>query len=147
MDGMDMTVRVTASSNILYVVAGGEFTIDDARRVFVEVVDEVIANQSEKILFDGRSISGNPEIIERFFYGEFTAISVKRPLEEGAILTPPRFAYILLPPVLDLERLGETVAVNQGLHVKAFDNLTDGIDWLGLVPGDLEGLAAKGSEN
>ena len=142
---MNMTAQVTASSNILYVLADGEFTIDDARRVFVEVVDAVIANQSEKIVFDGRSISGDPEIIERFFYGEFTAISVKRPLEEGAIVTPPRFAYILLPPVLDLERLGQTVAVNQGLHVKSFDNLTEGIAWLGLVPKDLEGLAAGGT--
>lgn len=120
---------------MLYVLADGEFDLDEAKRTFGEVVQEITHNKSKKVLFDGRSISGEPKIIERFFYGEFAADAVRRPIESGAIAVSPQFAYILLHPVLDPERLGETVAVNRGMTVKTFDNLADGMAWLGLAPG------------
>lgn len=59
-------------------------------------------------------------------YGEFAA-KLSR-----AICHVPRFAYVLIPPMLDPGRLGETVAVNRGMVVKAFDNLNDGLKWLGV---------------
>jgi hypothetical protein len=42
----------------------------------------------------------------------------------------PRFAYVLEKPVLDPERLGETVARNRGMDVKAFDNIEEADRWL-----------------
>ncbi|MFL6374527.1 MAG: hypothetical protein ACJ73D_07685 [Pyrinomonadaceae bacterium] len=134
---MTMTVMSRAEANYLVVMADGEFDLDEAMRTFREVVVAVIANRSEKVLFDGRRISGDPESIERFFYGEFAARTVRQALEENALAIPPQFAYILCPPVLDPERLGETAASNRGMNVKAFDELADGISWLGLPPGDV----------
>jgi hypothetical protein len=131
---MGMTIQVTASENVLHVLAEGEFDLDEARRTFVEMVDAIVDAQSEKVLFDGRRIAGEPAIIERFYYGEFVADIVKRQIEDETIPASPRFSYVLKPPVLDPERLGEIVAVNRGVNVKAFDNPSDAIAWLGLAP-------------
>jgi hypothetical protein len=129
---MGMTVEISADSNVLRVVAKGEFELNEAKQNFVEILKAKKDNNIEKVLFDGRGITGEPGIIERFYYGEFTAASVRQVREQGEIPISPKFAYVLLPPVLDEERLGETVAVNRGLNVKAFDNLDDATAWLEL---------------
>ena len=140
---MSLTIQITVTPKVLYALSEGEFDMEDAKRTFLEIVDALIDSHSEKVLFDGRGITGNPQTIERFYYGEFVATSFRRPTDEGAIVGSPRITYILTPPVLDAERLGETVAVNRGLDVKAFHNLAEGIAWLGLTPEDLETVAAK----
>ncbi len=67
--------------------------------------------------------------MERFFYSEFTANLVRNLVESGE-LHRPRFAYVLIEPVLDPQRFGETVAVNRGMITKAFDNLEDALVWI-----------------
>lgn len=68
--------------------------------------------------------------MERFFYAEFSALQVASLRAEG-VPHVARFAYLLEEPVLDPNRFGETVAVNRGMLVKAFDNLEEAIVWLG----------------
>ena len=81
----------------------------------------------------GGDLPGAPEAIERFYYGEFAAASVWKFKDRGV---PPatKFAYVLKEPVLDPQRSGETVAVNRGMLVLAFDNLEDALRWLGIAP-------------
>ena len=45
-----------------------------------------------------------------------------------------RFAYVLEEPMLDPDRFGETVAVNRGMIVRAFDNLEAARAWLAAAP-------------
>ena len=52
----------------------------------------------------------------------------------GLVTLAPRFAYVLEEPMLDPERFGETVAVNRGMRVRAFDNLEAARAWLELAP-------------
>ena len=82
-----------------------------------------------KVLFDGRGITGNPKSMERFYYGTFAAEAVIRYAEHG-VSRATQFAYVLSPPVLDPRRFGETVAMNRGMLVKAFDNIDDARRWL-----------------
>ena len=43
---------------------------------------------------------------------------------------PRGFAYVLEEPILDQGRFGETVAVNRGMRVRAFDSLEAARGWL-----------------
>jgi len=124
-----MTQRVTAKSDYLYVTAAGEFSLDEAQRRFLEMLESVAAFNARKVLFDGRTLVGEPKMMERFYYGEFAALSVARFANRG-VSPATRFAYVLDEPMLDQDRFGETVAVNRGMRVKAFDNLEAARAWL-----------------
>ena len=81
------------------------------------------------MLIDGRTLVGNPEVIERFFYGHFAAEMVMSYRDRGISAGTP-FAYVLIEPVLDSKRFGETVAVNRLMNVKAFEDPEEALEWL-----------------
>ena len=130
---MNMKLEICPESGFLRVVATGEFSLEEAKRSFFEMLEAVARCKVKKVLFDGRTITGEPEIIERFYYGEFAAQAVVDFSDRG-VSPATRFAYLLKEPVLDPRRLGETVAVNRGMLVKAVDNLDDALGWLGITP-------------
>ena len=129
-----MSLRICAEAGVLRVMATGEFSLEEAQRTFLEMLEAMVRHQTDKVLFDGRELKGNPDTIERFLYGKFAADAVARYLTEGDVPRAPQFAYVLQEPVLDPQRFGETVAVNRGMRVKAFDNLEDALGWLRLAP-------------
>jgi hypothetical protein len=113
----------------LRAIASGAFEIRAAKRQFLDLLDSMIQNAAERVLFDGRFVTGNVEVLERYLYGEFAAQLSAR-LPRTAVARPPKFAYVLQHPVLDPDRLGETVARNRGMAVRAFDNQADALGWL-----------------
>ena len=129
-----MLLSICAGSGWLRVIATGEFSLAEAERTLLEMLDAVARHQTEKILLDGRALQGEPGIIQRFLYGEFAAYAVARYITERGVSRTAQFAYVLQAPVLDPRRLGEIVAVNRGMWVKAFDNLEDALGWLGCAP-------------
>ena len=130
---MAMILGLTAVSDYVYVMATGEFSLDDAQRSFLEMLESVAVAKPTKVLFDGRMLIGEPEMIERFYYGEFAARSVASFASRG-VSPATRFAYVLEEPMLDPDRFGETVAVNRGMIVRAFDNLEAARAWLAAAP-------------
>ena len=125
-----MLLEIATEAGLLQVTARGEFSLPEAKRTFVEMLEAVAQLKVAKVLFDGRELTGEPEMIERFFYGEFAAEVVLSFLRRGA--TPPtRFAYVLHPPLRDPGRFGENVAANRGMNVKTFENPVDAVAWLG----------------
>ena len=135
---MSISIETRAAFGVLYVTGCGEFVLADARGKFLRLLDGVDQNNATKVLFDGRAVKGDPEMIERFWYGEFVAEAVNRYMIEGAVRRAPQFAYVLHEPVLDAKRFGETVAVNRGMWVKAFDNLEEAREWLRLPRDDAQ---------
>ena len=123
-------MKISKLRENIHVHLEGEFILADAQRDFVEVLKTVESTGLAKVLFEGRDIIGEPEQIERFFYGVFVAGAVRDMLRRGFKGDKPRFAYVLEKPVLDPERLGETVARNRGMDVKAFDNIEEADRWL-----------------
>ena len=115
-------------SGLLRVDVSGEFSLEDAKQGFLELLGAVVQYKAETILVDGRDVKGNPKDIERFYYGEFAARETRRIVVEHKIV--PRFAYVLHEPLRDPGRLGETVAVNRGMILKVFDTSEDAIEWL-----------------
>ena len=99
--------------------------------MFHEILEGLEQHKLTKVLVDGRQVLGNPEPLERFYYGKYVAEAVAKAVN-GRKIEVPRFAYVLKVPVLDPNRLGETVAINRGMRIKAFDNLKEGLWWLGI---------------
>jgi len=129
-DKMGMVFDINIAPGYLDVSATGEFSLEEAKRTFLELVDAIVRHKYDRVVVDGRKIKGEPRFIERFYYGEFVAQTVKKVLGTSSINT--KFAYILVEPVLDPERFGETVAINRGMNVKVFDNTDDAFGWLEL---------------
>ena len=129
---MSVLMKVIPRGNVLYVAVGGDFTLDSAKRNFLEILEAVNEHKSEKVLLDGRKVVGEPTIIQRFYYGQFVADAITAPDKNRGPVKDPEFAYVLLPPALDRGRLGETVAVNRGMNVKAFQNVHEAVQWLNM---------------
>jgi hypothetical protein len=125
---MSIQQNMHFQSGLLSVDASGEFSLEDAKQAFLELLKAIAQYQAEKILFDGRNVKGKPGDLERFYYGEFTASKTHGIVVEHQIL--PRFAYVMHQPLRDPTRLGETVAVNRGMNVKTFETPEDAIEWL-----------------
>lgn len=134
-DKMSMIQEVAAESGVLRIRAMGRFSLVEAKRTFIEMLEAVARNRVRKVLFDGRGLQGNPEVMERFYYGKFAAQSIVEFADRG-VSRFTQFAYVLEVPMRDPSRFGETVAVNRGMVVKTFDNLDDALGWLGLAPGN-----------
>ena len=130
---MSMILETRVETGFLYVGARGEFSLAEAKRTFLEMLEAVAQHKVRKVLFDGRELTGEPATMERFYYGAFAAQAVGSFADHG-VSPATRFAYVLREPVLDPERFGETVAVNRGMLVKAFDHLEDALKWLGIAP-------------
>ena len=131
---MSILQEMRFESGLLNVVARGEFSLQQAKEAFLEMLGAVARYQAEKVLFDGRSLKGKPQDFERFFYGEFVANETMRLVKEHGIA--PRFAYVIKEPLRDQQRFGETVAVNRGMIVKTFETLEGAFEWLQLLPAD-----------
>lgn len=117
--------------SLLRVAADGPFSLPEAQTQFTELVERLLEHRAERVLLDGRSVTGRPGIMQRFLYGEFVADAVDE-LGIRGLARPPMFAYVLVEPLLDPGRFGETVAVNRGVNLKVFDNMSDAESWLGI---------------
>jgi hypothetical protein len=117
---MSMLLEIHPEAGLLNVAATGEFSLKEAKRTFLQMLEAVALHKIKKVLFDGRQLVGKPQTMERFYYGEFAARSVADFRERG-VSGATRFAYVLREPVLDPQRFGENVAANRGMDVKAFD--------------------------
>jgi hypothetical protein len=132
MGTMAITLQVDPDRRLLHVLYSGSFTLAEAQTNFGEILAALVEHKLKKVLIDGRQIEGNPEPLERFYYGRYVADAVAQAINRSRIEVP-RFAYVLEHPVLDPKRFGETVAINRGMRVKAFDNMSQAEWWLGVT--------------
>ena len=130
---MSIMQEIHFESGLLKVDARGEFSLEEAKRAFLEMLGAVAQYQAEKILFDGRKLKGEPTHIERFYYGYFAATETFNLLAKHRMPRVPRFAYVINEPLRDPQRYGETVAVNRGMRVKTFVTPEEAFEWLGLT--------------
>jgi hypothetical protein len=125
-----MTIReIGVESGLLHVKMGGEFQLDEAQNTFLELLEFAAQHKARKVLFNGLEITGNPETMERFYYGNFVAETLFKFKDKRVPLRTP-FAYVLKEPVRDPQRFGETVAINRFMRIQMFDNVDDALNWL-----------------
>jgi hypothetical protein len=133
---MSVSLKPDLDRKLLWVHHTGDFSLAEAEHSFNEILEGLEQHKLNKVLVDGRQVLGSPESLERFYYGKYVAEAVAKAVNASKIEVP-RFAYVLKEPMLDPNRLGETAAVNRGMRVKAFDNLKDGLWWLGISANDV----------
>ena len=133
MKKMGLQQKIHFGSGILTVDATGEFSLEEAKQAFLEMLAAVAQYQAEKVLFDGRNLKGKPEHIERFYYGYFAAIETVKVMAKYPMRRAPRFAYLINEPLRDPRRYGETVALNLGMTVKTFETPEEAFEWLELT--------------
>jgi hypothetical protein len=131
---MALITATRAESGVLYATVSGAFSLPEGESSFLQVLKATARHQCGKVLIDGRQVKGDPTTIQRFLYGSFAAESVATCTRTGKFARTPQFAYVLHEPVLDPERFGETVALNRGMWIKAFDNLDEARAWLSAAP-------------
>jgi hypothetical protein len=132
---MSMSLEIHARADCLQASIAGAFSLAGAKDAFLKIAEAAAFHRMKKVLVDGRSLTGNPETLERFHYSQFAAELVQKFQDRG--LSPAtRFAYVLVEPVLDPERFGETVALNRGMLIRVFDNLDDAVRWLAATSAD-----------
>jgi len=129
---MEVSLRVDAERHLLTVSYSGDFSLAEAQSTFLNLLDTLVEHHLTRVLVDGRQLVGHPEMLERFYYGAFAAEAVNRTVSCTKCAVPT-FAYVLEEPLLDPNRFGETVAVNRGMRIKAFDQLQKAQWWLGLA--------------
>ena len=129
-EGYILNVTTTFEGGILFAVITGEYSLEDAERVFLEILEALRETAISKVLIDGRAVSGEPSVADCFYYGEFMAIAVQKLVDSGWAVEDPCFAFVLHEPILDPLRLGETVAINRGINIKAFQNKHEACRWL-----------------
>jgi hypothetical protein len=132
-----MFTTITARPKVLHVVMAGEFSLIKVKESFSDVIAQLEIQLNDKILIDGQQVIGDPVVVERFYYGEFVADCVKHFRARYMPNRDPYFAYVLHEPTLDPLRLGETVAANRGMNVKAVATIEEAIEWLELTQEDL----------
>ena len=131
---MSIRQQMHFESGILKVDARGEFSLEEAKRAFLEMLEAVAQYQAEKVLFDGRNLRGEPASIERFYYGYFAATETINLIGMKRMRQVPQFAYVMNEPLRDPQRFGETVAVNRGMNVKTFETPEEALEWLERPP-------------
>jgi hypothetical protein len=128
---MGMLLQINPESGLLNVVATGDFSLPEAKRTFLELLEAMVQHRSNKVIVDGRRLTGEPELMERFYFSSFAADMVIQYYARGVLVGTP-FAFVLTEPVLDPNRFGETVALNRGMNVKVFHTPEQAFHWLGI---------------
>ena len=130
---MEVALTTRVDEGLLYATLSGAFVLEEAERTFLQILEALERDGLQKVVVDGRPLTGEPSPAERYLYGEFVAKEVSKQCSR-MMWNAPQFAYRLIPPVGDPQRLGENAAVNRGMFVKTFDNLNDALVWLGIDP-------------
>jgi len=131
---MSLTIHFLCENGVLYATVTGVYSFEEVKRCTDEMLAEVAEHRIDKVLVDGRTVVGKVEEMERYHYGEYLARKVFELVSKGTCPTP-HLAYVLLPPISDPGRFGETVAVNRGVIHRVFEEIEDAQNWLGIGPG------------
>ena len=128
---MTLKVDIEARQDYLYAAVSGEFTLRAAQAAYDRVVHAALPLAQTRILIDARGVSGNPQPDERYALGVYIA-NEQRLLAERRPPIHVKVAVLGHQPVVDPQRLGETVAVNRGAKVKVSEQLDEALAWLGI---------------
>jgi hypothetical protein len=123
-----MVVSTSMETGYLRATARGDFVLSIANQAFFHMLDIAARANAERVLVDARAMFGAPRALERYLYGTFIAQAVERLSLRGK--EPPKFAYLLTPPMLHYGRLGEATARKRGMSVRAFETMNDAMTWL-----------------
>ena len=132
---MSLTTNISPEEGFLYVHVTGTFSLEGSKDMVTRIFDSLVLNPSGKVLVDFREATREPEMFERLFH----AMHLVDELNSRApvVARSTKFAYLGKRPMVDPNRFGESVAINNGVSVKVTEDPKEALMWLGLHPARL----------
>jgi hypothetical protein len=121
---MSIEYRTVLKSDYAQLVCHGSFSKQELIDVFDHAIDFAAENGREAVLVDISDVEGEPTTAERIELG-VKAADVQ--LSKDTIVA---VALIGNEPLIDPERLGETIALNRCAVCKVFTDMDEAISWL-----------------
>src|SRR5579864_4849608 len=121
-----MEVKFDSRTDCVFATITGSLSPAGLLQVFYKILDAALERGLGLILVDFSALDGNLTASDRFNLGESAAVyfsSRSRQLR-------PRIAVVGKAPLID--GFGATVASNRGLNAKAFWDIQQALDWLGI---------------
>lgn len=136
---MSLEIRIEPHAKHLYAAITGDYNLADAKQIFVQVLEACAAHKLSAVLIDVRQMTSERPIgtIDRFDFGEFVAArAADFRMRE---LTSFRLAAVGTAAQV-APHFTETVAINRGLPIKTTADLAEALAWLGVKPGEENGV-------
>ena len=121
-----MEVKFDSRTDCVFATITGPMAPERLLPIFYKIIDTAIERGLVPILIDFSASSGMLATSERFNLAESAAtyfLSKPRTIR-------PNIAIVGKPPLID--GFGATVASNRGLNAKAFSDVPQALDWLGV---------------
>ncbi len=121
-----MEVKFDSRTDCVFATITGPMAPDGLLPVFYKIIDTAIERGLGPILIDFSAIDGTLATSERFNLAESAAayfLSKSRTIR-------PRIAIVGKAPLID--GFGAMVASNRGINAKAFSDVPQALDWLGV---------------
>ena len=68
-----MKYEMKIEPRFLYARLSGGFSLKEAKSAFLVLMDTIAENRCGNVLVDGREVTGNIRLLERFLYGEYSS--------------------------------------------------------------------------
>lgn len=134
-----MQIKFKARKGLLLAEISGEWMLNQACNLLDETIDCAIECNAEKVLLEGRALTGHISTFNRYEYTDYFVELVLK-AQKNSRLDNIRFGVVALEPILDPLRFGETVARNRGVDIKVSDSFPEILNFLNLSIADLEDL-------
>ncbi len=120
---------IETRSDYIFVVCSGVYTdLSDFEGVFEHVLNVAATSGQPKVLFDLRPVRGEPQMIDRYFFGEWLA-------QQCQLYVPAihfQIACIGRYPFISRKRHSESVFRNRGGQGLETDSPDEAAAWLGI---------------
>jgi len=126
-----MNLKFEMQKGILVARASGDFTLHDAQNSLLEILKTLESFKTKKVLVDCFQLKGVPSMMEYFKYSDFANDELAKPLASGKHMDL-QIAYVGSNSMINIDKFGEAVAADRADKAKAFDNMDDAINWLGI---------------
>lgn len=129
---MGVKFEITSLPEYILVTAEGEYDFTEAKRLIGSAYAAAAKLGVSKILIDCRNMKGTLSAVQRFELGEWVA---EHYFQRPATTHTP-VAVVGNEPFIDPARLGENVAANRWVPVKALTDMQAALTWLGIDTDD-----------
>ncbi len=150
---MSMGLDIRQEENYLHVQVTGIATLAESNAAAERMFSTVTDRNARRILVDCRELKNTPlPTMEVFQHAEFLADEFQKYARRG-LLGNARFAYVFADQLAEneLNRFGETVALNRGANIRVFNKLEAALRFLDTgafdCAPDVDGLTPNGHLN
>lgn len=121
---MALEIESTIYPTYICIRFQGNFELHDALKQIANALRQAAEAERSLVLIDVRDVTGRLSTIDRYEFGVGLAAVQEK------IGQKMRLAFVGAPPIIELARFGETVALNRGVQAQAFFDFDQAITWL-----------------